>query len=107
VSAAALIVGVLVAAGSYLLCQRGLVRITLGFMLLSHGVNVLLLTTGGINRRGIPIIGNGGGDVPADPLPQAFVLTAIVISFGVTAFLLALAFRTTELGDRDDDTEDD
>ena len=105
-SAAALIVGVLVAAGSYLLCQRGLVRITLGFMLLSHGVNVLLLTTGGINRRDIPIIGNGG-DVPADPLPQAFVLTAIVISFGVTAFLLALAFRTTELGDHDDDTEDD
>lgn len=106
-SAAALIVGVLVGAGAYLLCQRGLVRITLGFMLLSHGVNVLLLTTGGINRRGIPIIGESGGDVSADPLPQAFVLTAIVISFGVTAFLLALAFRTTQLGDRDDDTEDD
>ncbi len=104
----ALIVGVLVATGSYLLCQRGLVRITLGFMLLSHGVNVLLLATGGINRRGIPIIGEGGGGgIPADPLPQAFVLTAIVISFGVTAFLLALAFRTTELGDRDDDTEDE
>ncbi len=104
---AALIVGVLVASGGYLLCQRGLVRITLGFLLLSHGLNVLLLAGGDLRRRGIPIIGaGGGGGAAADPLPQAFVLTAIVISFAVTAFLLALAFRTSELQD-DDDTEQD
>ncbi len=102
----ALIVGVLVAAGAYLLCQRGLVRIIFGFMLLSHGVNILLLAGGGTNRRGLPIIGSGGelGAV-ADPLPQAFVLTAIVISFAVTAFLLALAYRSSEI-EGDDDTED-
>ncbi len=99
----ALIVGVLVAAGVYLILMRGLVRITLGFVLLSHAVNVLLVVSGGIGRRSAPIIGQGG--TPADPLPQAFALTAIVIGFGITAFLLALAFRSYQVLD-DDDTEE-
>ena len=103
---AALIVGVLVGAGAYLVCQRGLVRVTLGFVLISHALNVLLIASGGVDRRGVPIIGEvGAGGPPADPLPQAFVLTAIVISFSVTAFLLALAFRSSQVRD-DDDTED-
>jgi multicomponent Na+:H+ antiporter subunit C len=97
-----LLVGILAGAGTYLVLQRGLVRITLGFVLLSHAVNVLLLLAGGTDRRGVPIEGSGGA--AADPLPQAFVLTAIVISFGITAFLLALAIRSSEVAG-DDDTE--
>ena len=100
---AAVIVGVLVASGTYLILQRGLVRITLGFVLLGHAANVLLLASGGIARRGAPVIGQAS-EPAADPLPQAFALTAIVITFGITAFLLALAFRSRDvLGD--DDTE--
>jgi multicomponent Na+:H+ antiporter subunit C len=98
----ALLVGVLAAAGTYLLFQRGLVRIALGFVLLGHAVNVLLLLAGGTARRGVPIEGSPGTSAPADPLPQAFALTAIVISFGITAFLLALAFRSRQaVGDDD------
>ncbi len=98
--AGALIVGILAGAGTYLLLQRGIVRVILGFVTLGHAVNVLLVLSGGPSRRGAPIAGARG--VPADPLPQAFVLTAIVIAFGITAFLLALAFRSaSETGDDD------
>ncbi len=100
----ALIVGLLVAAGTFLVLQRGLVRIALGFILLGHAVNVLLVLAGGVERRGAPLVGAEGP--PADPLPQAFALTAIVISFGMTAFILALAFRSADVSD-DDDTEPD
>jgi multicomponent Na+:H+ antiporter subunit C len=99
----AVVVGILAAGGTYLILQRGLVRIALGFVLLSHAVNVLLLLAGGIERRGVPFVGASGD--PADPLPQAFALTAIVISLGLTAFMLALGLRSSgALGD--DDTED-
>lgn len=102
---AALITGILAAVGGYLVCQRGLVRVTLGFVLFGHAVNVLLLASGGRGRQGIPIIGDQGtGGAPVDPLPQAFVLTAIVIGFAMTAFLLSLAFRSTVL-QVDDDVE--
>lgn len=97
---AALIVGILAAGGSYLILKRGLVRMVLGFVLLGHAATTLLIASGGIDRRAVPI----GTDVAgaADPLPQAFALTAIVISFGITAFLLALAFRSVDvLGDDD------
>lgn len=101
---AAAIVGALAAAGTYLVLQRGLARTALGFVLLGHAVNVLLVVSGGTQRRGIPIGSNVAG--AADPLPQAFTLTAIVIGFGMTAFLLALAFRAQQdLGD--DDLEDE
>ncbi|CAN5799325.1 hypothetical protein BH23ACT8_BH23ACT8_11390 [soil metagenome] len=99
---ASVIVAVLAAAGVYLILQRGLVRVVLGFVLLGHASTVLLVVAGGIGRRGAPIMGES--TTPADPLPQAFALTAIVISFGITAFLLALAARARQvLGD--DDTE--
>jgi multicomponent Na+:H+ antiporter subunit C len=100
----AVVVGLLAASGTFLVLQRGLVRITLGFVLLGHAVNVLLVVSGGIDRRGAPLAGEAG--VAADPLPQAFALTAIVIGFGVTAFLLALASRSSELFG-EDDTETD
>ncbi|HEY8482199.1 MAG TPA: Na(+)/H(+) antiporter subunit C [Spirillospora sp.] len=101
-------VAVLFSAGFHMLMQRSLVRVVVGFMLLGHGANVLLLLAGG--PAGAPPLLGGPSERPmADPLPQAMVLTAIVITFGVTAFLLALAFRSrTLLGEDEvrDDLED-
>jgi multicomponent Na+:H+ antiporter subunit C len=97
---AATIVGLLTAGGVYLVLQRGIVRMALGFVLLGHAATTLLVASGGVGRRGVPFIGAAGE--AADPLPQAFALTAIVISFGITAFLLTLAFRGRDtLGDDD------
>ena len=106
----ALVVGVLYTTGTYLLLQRTLTRVVIGLGLLSHGANLLLLQAGG--RAGsVPLVGKGTGAAgvaggTADPLPQAMVLTAIVITFGVSAFLLALAYRSWLLTD-DDEVQDD
>lgn len=93
--------------GTYLVLQRKLSRVIIGLGLMSHGANILLITSG---RRGLaPLIGRGDPADFADPVPQALVLTAIVISFGVTGLLLALAYRSWVLSDDDeiaDDAED-
>lgn len=97
---AALLFGI----GTYLILQRKLSRIIIGLALLTHGANVLLITSG---RRGAPpIIGEGRPESFSDPLPQALALTTIVITFAVTALLLALAYRSWLLTD-DDEVEDD
>jgi multicomponent Na+:H+ antiporter subunit C len=107
----ALLIGVLYAVGTFLLLQRTLTRVVLGLGLLSHGANLLLLAAGG-PPGAVPFVGRTDGAAgagTADPLPQAMVLTAIVITFGVTAFLLALAFRSWLLTGEDlvqDDVED-
>jgi multicomponent Na+:H+ antiporter subunit C len=94
----------LFAIGTYLVLQRKLSRIIIGLGLLTHGANILLITAG---RRGEPpIIGETRPASFADPLPQALVLTSIVITFGVTMFLLALAYRSWMLTD-DDEVQDD
>jgi multicomponent Na+:H+ antiporter subunit C len=98
----AIVVGALAATGTYLILQRGVVRITLGFVVLGHAANVLLLAAGDVDRRGVPFAGAHGS--AADPLPQAFALTAIVIGFGITGFLLSLAHRAGH-DEGDDDTE--
>ncbi len=96
--------GVLFALGTYLALQRKLSRIIIGLALLSHGANVLLMTSG---RNGnAPLIGSGSADDFSDPLPQALALTTVVITFGVTALLLAMAYRSWLLTS-DDDVEDD
>ena len=107
----ALLIGVLYTVGTYLLLQRTLTRIVIGLALLGHGANLLLLQAGG--RAGaVPFVGKGSDAQladTADPLPQAMVLTAIVITFGVSAFLLALAYRSWVLTHEDevqDDVED-
>lgn len=103
----ALTAGALFAAGTYLIMQRILTRIIVGLGLISHGANLLLLGSGG--APGAAPILDGGDQVLADPLPQALVLTALVITFGVTAFLLALAYRSQVLTHSDaveDDLED-
>ncbi|CAN5450488.1 hypothetical protein BH10ACT1_BH10ACT1_32260 [soil metagenome] len=94
--------------GTYLLLQRRLSRLIIGLGLMGHGANLLLLLSGG-DRGVAPFIGSSEGERVADPMPQALALTAIVISFGVTAFLLALAFRSWQLTGDDlveDDVED-
>ncbi len=107
----ALLIGVLYAVGTYLLLLRTLTLVVLGLGLMSHGANLLLLAAGG-PPGAAPFSGRTDGPAgagTADPLPQAMVLTAIVITFGVTAFLLALAFRSWLLTGEDsvqDDVED-
>lgn len=102
----ALAVAALYAGGTYLLLQRTLSRIIIGLALLGHGANLLLLMAGG-PPGAPPLLGSGTStQAMADPLPQALALTAIVITFGVLAFLLALAYRSW-LVTHDDTVEDD
>lgn len=99
-----LTIAVLYSVGVFLLLQRNLTRIVIGLVMLGHGANLLLLVAGGRAGRP-PLVGEGDGAV-ADPLPQALALTAIVITFGVSAFLLTLAYRSW-LARKTDEVEDD
>jgi multicomponent Na+:H+ antiporter subunit C len=102
------VAGVLIAAGVYLLLERSLTRVLIGVLLASNGVNVLFLVVSGV-AGGAPIIGVTPRQEMSDPLPQAMVLTAIVITLGVTAYLLAMAYRSFQLNGHDevpDDVED-
>lgn len=90
------VIGVLYAAGVYLLLDRSLTRVVLGFVLLGNATNVLLLSTSGPSGAP-PIVGEAAPEEMSDPLPQALILTAIVITFGVTAFLLAIVYRSWRL----------
>jgi multicomponent Na+:H+ antiporter subunit C len=102
----ALTVGVLYGVGTYMLLQRTLTRIIIGLAMMGHGANLLLLMAGGAPGTP-PLIGDEHPAQPyADPLPQALALTAIVITFGVIAFLLALSYRSW-VASRDDTVEDD
>lgn len=90
--------------GTYLVLQRSLSRIIIGIGLISHGTSILLMVAG---RRGAPPIIDGAPSSSfSDPVPQALTLTAIVITFGVTALLLGLAFRSWLLT-HDDEVEHD
>ncbi len=103
-----LTVGGLTSVGLYLITSRSLSRIILGFALLGHASVLALLMSGGPAGRA-PIADGSGSDGFANPLPQALALTAIVISFGLTLFLLALASRQKDhTGDDlvEDDIED-
>jgi multicomponent Na+:H+ antiporter subunit C len=95
----------MIGCGVYLLLERSLSRVLVGLVMLGNGVNLLFLVAGGPAGRA-PIT---GGDDPApisDPLPQALVLTAIVISLGTTAFVLAMAYRSWQLTGHDDVQDD-
>lgn len=89
----AIVIGILFMAAVYLILSRSLLRIILGTGLLSHGAHLLILTMGGLGGTSPPVLADGVTDY-ADPLPQALILTAIVISFGVTAFMIVLFYRT-------------
>ncbi|MCT1450949.1 cation:proton antiporter subunit C [Corynebacterium sp. p3-SID1194] len=94
-------VGILIAGAVYLIMQRGMVRIVFGMSLLGHAGNLMLLAAGNGAWRGEAFPSQTSMDEMADPLPQAFVLTAIVIAMATTTILLLMA----ALG-RDDDTID-
>ena len=101
----AIAIGCLYAAGAYMLLRRSLFKVVLGLVLISHGANLLIFTAGGITRAHPPIIESDRstlGPNAADPLPQALILTAIVISFGVLAFTLTLIHRTHQIIGSDD-----
>ena len=98
-----ILVGVLVGAGVILVLERSLSRIIIGVSLITYGVNVLLLMAGG-RAGGPPILGQSEVSEMADPLPQALVLTAIVIAFAMTAVTVVLAIRSR--GDNDSDHVD-
>lgn len=87
-----ILAGFLFATGVYMLLQKQLLRIIIGTALLSHGAHLFILTMGKLERGAPPILSKGVYDY-TDPLPQALILTSIVISFGVTSFLLVLAYR--------------
>ena len=103
------VVSILFGAGTYLLLQRSLAKVIIGLGLISHGANLFIMLSSTASG-GPPVLGEGVDPAAvADPLPQAMVLTAIVITFGVTAFLLALALRSYLLTGSDeveDDLED-
>jgi multicomponent Na+:H+ antiporter subunit C len=99
----AIVAGVLFMAATYLMLSKSLLRIIIGTGLLSHGAHLLILTMGGLKKGAAPLLGEEASSY-VDPLPQALILTAIVISFGVTSFLLVLAYRAyQELGSDDMD----
>jgi len=104
----AMLIGCLYAAGVYLMLRRSLFKLILGLVLLSHGANLLIFTAGGLVRAQPPIIAPGELDLPAnspDPLPQALILTAIVIGFSVLAFALVLFHRAYQTIGSDDPDE--
>ena len=99
----AFLIAVLAGTGTYLVMHRTLTRIILGLGLLGNAVNLLILTSGDEPGQA-PIVGREGEFT--DPVPQALVLTAIVIGFGVISFLLAMAYRAWTI-DGNDEVEDD
>lgn len=104
----AIVVGGLYAAGLYMMMRRSIVKLLIGLALLSHAANLLIFSAGGL-RRGVPPLVEEGAVLPpptaADPLPQALILTAIVISFGVLAFAIVLVSRVHQ-SLRTDDLDD-
>jgi len=102
-----IVMAVLYACGIYLLLERSMTRVLLGFLLVGNATNLLILIMGGV--AGVaPIVEDGvTPEEMSDPLPQALILTAIVITFAVSAFLLALIYRSWRLASEDDLDDDE
>jgi len=88
----AIMIGFLFTIGTYLVLAKSLIRIILGISIIGHGVNLLILTMGGLKSGGPPLLGAESLSF-TDALPQALILTAIVINFAVTALFLVLGYR--------------
>lgn len=102
-----LVMAVMYACGVYLMLERSMTRVLLGFLLVGNATNLLILTMAG--RAGMaPVVVDGvAAEDYTDPLPQALILTAIVISFGVSAFMMALIYRSWRLAREDAVTDDE
>jgi len=101
----AIVIGVLYASAVYLLLRRSLVKLLIGLALISHAANLLIFVVGGLTRGGPPVIDPRLETLTApfaDPLPQALILTSIVIGLGVNAFALALGARVYRVFGSDD-----
>lgn len=88
-----ILAGILVMIATYLFLSKNLIRIILGSSLSSHAAHLLLMSMGGLKKGSAPLLGENAESY-TDPLPQALILTAIVINFAVTAIFLVLAYRT-------------
>jgi multicomponent Na+:H+ antiporter subunit C len=101
-----IVMAVLYACGVYLILERSMTKVLLGFLLVGNATNLLIITMAG--KAGLaPIVGDGvKPEDMTDPLPEALILTAIVITFGVSAFLMALIYRSWRLA-KQDSLEDD
>lgn len=87
-----ILIGILVTVATYLILSKTALRVIIGTAILSHSVHLLILTFGGLKRGDVPLLSHSDGPF-TDALPQALILTAIVISFAVTALLLVVLYR--------------
>lgn len=100
-----ILIGILYAAGVFMILRRSMVKLLLGILLLGNATNLLIFLLGNLKKGKPPVIPPSlkmFKDVYADPIPQALILTAIVISFGLTAFAIVLLKRVYVLVDSDD-----
>lgn len=100
-----LVVGALITAGLYMMMRRSMIKLIIGLSLLSHGANLLIFSAGKLQRDVAPLVPEGQTTLQppfADPLPQALILTAIVISFGLMAFTIALVYSIYQRTGTDD-----
>ena len=101
----AITVGVLFAAGIFMLLRRSMVKLILGLGLLGHAINLMIFASSDVSRSGPPVIAEGEKALQgayADPLPQALILTAIVIGLASTSFAIVLFKRAYALTGSDD-----
>ena len=96
----AILIGILYAAGVYQMLRHSIVKLILGLLFLTHATNLLLFYSGGL--EGAAPIATGEAGPMMDPLPQAFILTALVISFGILAFFLVLVYRAYQINEAED-----
>lgn len=97
----AIVIGILFTIGTYLILSNQMLRIILGLSLISHAINLMIIIMGGLKTGGPPLLSERNHDF-TDAIPQALILTAIVINFAVTAFLLVLSYRTYKKHGTDD-----
>jgi multicomponent Na+:H+ antiporter subunit C len=97
----ALMIGFLIGTGTYLMLKKTAFKVVLGIYLYSQAANLLIISMGGVKLGEPPILTDDSAVTYSDPLVQALVLTAIVIGFGVTAFLLVLIYRAYQTHDSD------
>lgn len=98
----ALAIGSLYSAGLFMMLRRSAVKLVIGIGLLGHAANLLIFTIAGLTRARPPLVGGPDASVVADPLPQALILTAIVIGFAVQAFAVVLIHRVIQVVGTDD-----
>ncbi len=100
-----LLLGIMYAAGVYLILRRSMIKLLLGIMMMGNGTNILIFVMGSITKGKPPVINSNHNifqDIYADPIPQALILTAIVISFALSAFAIVLLKRAYALLQKDD-----